>query len=607
MRPVRWLRRGAALIGLGVAGGAAYVTVRHLLQTPQPLQSGLPGEAKIDRKHGGDMYYTVLGPRDAEPLVLLHDFYPGASSFEYRHVFPRFATDYRVYAPDWLGFGMSEHPAIAYTGEFYANMLSGFLRDVVERPAAVIAHGHASSVAVRAASDAPELFNRLVLVSPDVSAGADVDPRLSQVLVRLTQRVSLGLVPYAMLSTRPLLRRLAQQRQAQTGGDIATDETVEHLYASTHQFGGHHAPLALLTGELDLPMQHAFALLEPPVLIISGAEDERHPPEEMEDLAILNPHTDLDIINGAGDAVFEDQPAEFTEALRAWLTAERQRHLLTEQDLLASVEALNASLTGEEALAVAELAAELGAQLDAEDAAELAAELAAEEEAERQTELAAELEEQLVEAPAPVEEEETIVILDTPVSEADALAAMAQPDTATLEVDIPLDEATAEPAEAAEPAEDEADLQATMPRAVVTPPAGETATPEAATPEATAPPRPPAATSAQPAPNARAGQPEENPVAARNIVPVLTGEEDTAEAESTRAQANKTPQATPSRGTASGKGKQPASRSTRQSARQGQARTDPGKSGGGQKRSSTGGKRSTGEEGRKRSTKKSGR
>lgn len=583
MRPVRWLRRGAALIGLGVAGGAAYVTVRHLLQTPQPLQSGLPGEAKIDRKHGGDMYYTVLGPRDAEPLVLLHDFYPGASSFEYRHVFPRFATDYRVYAPDWLGFGMSEHPAIAYTGEFYANMLGGFLRDVVERPAVVIAHGHASGVAVRAASDAPELFNRLVLVSPDVSAGADVDPRLSQVLVRLTQRVSLGLVPYAMLSMRPLLRRLAQRRQAQTGGDIATDETVEHLYASAHQFGGHHAPLALLTGELDLPMQHAFALLEPPVLIISGAEDDRHPPEEMEDLAILNPHADLDIINGAGDAVFEDQPAEFTEAVRAWLTAERQRHLLTEQDLLASVEALNAALTGEEALAVAELAAELGAQLDAEEAAELAAE--------EEAELAAELEEQLAEAPAPVEETETIVILDTPVSEADALAAaMEQPGTATLEVDIPLDEATVESAE------EEADLQATMPRPVVTPPAGKTA-----------PPRPEAATTAEPAPTAQAGQPEENPAAARNIVPVLTGEEAAAEAESAQAQGSKTPRAAPSRGTASGKGKQPASRSTRQSARPGQARTEPGKSGSGQKRSSTSGKRSTGEEGRKRSTKKSGR
>ncbi len=326
MRPIRWLRRGITLVGLGVAGGAVLVTARHLLETPQPLQSGLPGEGRIDRKHGGDVYYSILGPETAEPLVLLHDFYPGASSYEYRHIFPRLAIDYHVYVPDWLGFGMSEHPALAYTGEFYANMLTGFLKDVVGQPAHLIAHGRAANIAVRVASDAPELVNRLVLVSPYTRAGIELEPSLSQALARTAQRTSLGLVPYAVLSSRTLLGLSLRGRSPQTAQDGDRDDVLGHLYASAHQFGGQHALTALLTGELDLPIQNAFALLEPPVLVVGGTRDPRHLPEEMEDLAILNPHADLDIIEDAGDAAFEDQPAAFVESTRGWLQSKRLRH-----------------------------------------------------------------------------------------------------------------------------------------------------------------------------------------------------------------------------------------------------------------------------------------
>ncbi|HEU4785434.1 MAG TPA: alpha/beta fold hydrolase [Ktedonobacterales bacterium] len=353
MRPIRWLRRGIMLAGLGAAGGALIVTARHILETPQPLQSALPGGARIDRKHGGDLYYNVAGAESAEPMVLLHDFYLGASNFEYRHIFPRLTPTWRVYAPDWLGFGMSEHPSLAYTGEFYANMLIGFLRDVVGRPAVIVGHGRAANIAARITADAPDLVSRLVLISPDVEAGVDLDPRPTQLLARAAQRVSLGLVPYAFLSTKPLLRRLARQRSALTGDGIASEETVEHLYASAHQFGGQHAQLALMTGELDLPIQNIFPMLQPPVLVLSGDEDPAHPVEMMEDLAVLNSHADLDVLTSAGEAVFEDQPAMFTEALLDWLATPSTRQQPQVEEKHPALEAEEAAAREPEAPAAA--------------------------------------------------------------------------------------------------------------------------------------------------------------------------------------------------------------------------------------------------------------
>src|SRR5215831_5966300 len=312
---VRWIGRGLALGGAVAAGGALFVTARHVLTTPQPLRSGLEGDAKVDRKHGGDLYYTVAGPEDALPVVLAHDFYSGASSYEYRSVFSRLARQYRVYAPDWLGFGMSERPPLAFTGEFYATALAGFLRDVVQRPAIVIAQGRAANVAARAASDEPDLFERLALVSPEVDAGMRLDPTAGQTVVRTAQRASLGMLPYALFSTRPVLRRMALAR----ADGAASEDALDHQYASAHQFGGQYALLALMTGELDLPIQNELPLVQPPLLLLAGERDPRRSRSMMEDLAILNPYAELEIIPAAGASVFEDQPLRFLAAFNAWV------------------------------------------------------------------------------------------------------------------------------------------------------------------------------------------------------------------------------------------------------------------------------------------------
>src|SRR5262245_57726364 len=312
---VRWIGRGLALGGAVVAGGAFFGTARHVLTTPQPLRSGLAGDAKVDRKHGGDLYYTVAGPDDALPIVLAHDFYSGASSYEYRSVFSRLAQRYRVYAPDWLGFGMSERPPLAFTGEFYATALAGFRLAVFQRPAIVIAHGRAANVAARAASDEPNLFERLALVSPEIDAGMQLDPTAGQTVVRTAQRAALGMLLYSLLSTRPLLRRMALER----ADGAASEDALDHQYASAHQFGGQYALLALMTGELDLPVQHELPLIQPPLLLVAGERDPRRPRGAMEDLAILNSYAELEIIPAAGASVFEDQPLRFLAAFNAWI------------------------------------------------------------------------------------------------------------------------------------------------------------------------------------------------------------------------------------------------------------------------------------------------
>lgn len=317
---------GVGLIaGLGAVSATLAITARHLLTTPQPLESGLPGEGRIDRKHGGELYYSVAGPEDAPAVVLLHDFYAGASNYEYRRLFPRLTTSYRVYAPDWLGWGMSERPPVAYTGEFYAGVLRGFLRDVVGQPALVVAHGRAAGVAVRAASDAPELFRRLVLAPPMLTLDGGQTPTPGQTAARLAQRLWLGTIPYAILTSRFALRRQAAQRTTTGVGNVSR-ETLDHLYASSHQFAGEHALSALLSGELDLPIGNAFATLGTPVLVVVGERDARHSWDALAELTALNPGATLVALPNAGESLVEDEPFQLAERLARWDGAELAPH-----------------------------------------------------------------------------------------------------------------------------------------------------------------------------------------------------------------------------------------------------------------------------------------
>src|SRR5258708_12403386 len=60
------------LVALASSIIAAAVALRHIIDTPQPLERILPGEAHLYRWRHGHIFYKLLGNRDAPPLVMFH-------------------------------------------------------------------------------------------------------------------------------------------------------------------------------------------------------------------------------------------------------------------------------------------------------------------------------------------------------------------------------------------------------------------------------------------------------------------------------------------------------------------------------------------------------
>src|SRR5581483_11750459 len=130
------------------------------------LDTVLTGEERRYPWKYGDMFYEVKGATDAKPLVLIHSFSPGASSYEWRKNIDNLSQQFRVYALDLLGFGLSDHPAIDYTPETFTDLIHDFIREAVGKPAVVVAHGLSCAYVIACAYRRPELFERLVLVAP---------------------------------------------------------------------------------------------------------------------------------------------------------------------------------------------------------------------------------------------------------------------------------------------------------------------------------------------------------------------------------------------------------------------------------------------------------
>jgi len=300
---------GTCLSALLAAVGT--VALRHALETPQPLKSSLPGEAFLYRWQRRSIFYKVLGSPESPPLVLLHGPAIGASARAMQELISPLAQTYRVYAPDLLGFGLSDRPKRQYSAALYSSLCQDFLRDVVKAPATLVASELSCNYAVSVAAGAPELCTALVLISPRALRG-NARPGLPGVEVPLLKALL-----YPLLSTR-LGFLLAYRRTSGARADFA------EFYAQTHQLGAEHAVMAWLAGKLAADVSRQFQSLRLPVLLIWGAQalEDQNVIADWHTTAALAEKARrtraVELIPNAGLAVQEEQPARVVAAIRRW-------------------------------------------------------------------------------------------------------------------------------------------------------------------------------------------------------------------------------------------------------------------------------------------------
>jgi pimeloyl-ACP methyl ester carboxylesterase len=244
---------------------------------------------------GTMVYYTTKGKLWSEwqsetkgKLVFLHGFGGGSSAYEWSKVYPAFARDYEIIAPDLLGWGRSDHPQRDYQSQDYIKTITEFLEQTCTEPTPVVASSLTAALIIRVAIARPELFKCLILTTP---AGlSDFGENYSRsffaqlVSTPVLDRViyNLGVASYNGIQNFLQTRQFARPERVYP-------EIVQAYLASATQPNAEYAALSFVRGDLCFDLAQYITQLKTPTAIIWGKKSQFTGPEIGQRLAALNP------------------------------------------------------------------------------------------------------------------------------------------------------------------------------------------------------------------------------------------------------------------------------------------------------------------------------
>ena len=309
-----------AAVVAGGAGLAALAAANAAIKRKnvEPDDSVLGGASEFYDWFDGRIFYKVAGEENkGAPVVFIHSVGVGHSGFTWRKNFDELSKIYCVYAPDLLGFGLSDKPSnVSYSSDLYVELISDFLREVVRTPAHIVAISLGAAYSIRVADTYPELVRSLVLVSPTGAGILSNRPGMTgAAFYGLLQSPVLGTSFYNTLASERSIRDFARQQYFYDRHRV-TNRFVNYHYAISHQQGAQHAIAAFLSGFLNTDARESFSRLKQPVTLVWGKQDQTNPIEKAAELLQINPRVRLEIFDRCKMSPPEENPEKFNSLMR---------------------------------------------------------------------------------------------------------------------------------------------------------------------------------------------------------------------------------------------------------------------------------------------------
>lgn len=165
----------------------------EILRTPDQRFVGLPGfpfEPNYVEVEGLRIHYVDEGPREAEPVLLLHG--EPSWSFLYRKMIPPIvAAGYRAIAPDLVGFGRSDKPAdrLEYTYQRHVDWMRGVVLSLGLSDITLFGQDWGGLIGLRLVAEHEDLFARVVAANTFLPTGDIPAGEAFQRWKRFTQEV----------------------------------------------------------------------------------------------------------------------------------------------------------------------------------------------------------------------------------------------------------------------------------------------------------------------------------------------------------------------------------------------------------------------------------
>jgi pimeloyl-ACP methyl ester carboxylesterase len=272
---------------------------------------------------GRRLFYREAGPADAPAIVLLHGF--PTSSFMFRNLIPALAGRYRVIAPDYLGFGLSDAPPadeFDYTFDALADLTAGLLAQVGVKRYAMYVQDYGAPIGWRLALADPRAITAIITQN-----GNGYEAGFLESFWKTVWDFHRDQTPETEAGVRSALTLEAVKWQYLTGvpdETLISPDTWNHDFALLSRPGNDAIQVALFrdyaTNPPLYPALHEYLRTNlPPVLAVWGKGDEIFGPDGARAFADDVPDAEIHLLDG-GHFLLESAGDQVAGLIRDFMT-----------------------------------------------------------------------------------------------------------------------------------------------------------------------------------------------------------------------------------------------------------------------------------------------
>ena len=239
------------------------------------------------------------------PVILLHGM--GGEGARWMPTIKGLASEFRVIAPDQIGWGASDKPMTIYHSGVFAEFLARFMREIGVPKAALVGQSMGAGVALQMAVNYPQLVDRMVLVN---GGGFRPANEASTPDWHARQISNAG----TLAESREYLEKMYYNHS------LITDQQVESnlILRLRSAYTAESVQIANARG-LGGVTEEEVRGIKTPTLLVWGANDKLSPPVNADKLNAAITGSRKVLIDKAGHYPFIEHPDQFNQAVREFL------------------------------------------------------------------------------------------------------------------------------------------------------------------------------------------------------------------------------------------------------------------------------------------------
>ncbi len=263
----------------------------------------------------GNIYYTKQGK--GSPVLLIHDLYPASSSAEWCRVIKKLETNHTVYAIDLLGCGRSDKPYFTYTNYMYVQLITDFVKKVIEEKTDVFATGDSSSFTLMAANMDENIFNRIFLISPPSLESLLANPnKKDNFLKNVIDLPVIGTFYYNIKMREQKITELFEKDYFRRK-NLITDEMKNIYHESAHleKSGGKYLYGSMIGHYTNINIIPALKKITNPIFII-GNRDKENSIKTLDSYTKYDENIEISYISNCNKLPQLEDPKKFYEIIQ---------------------------------------------------------------------------------------------------------------------------------------------------------------------------------------------------------------------------------------------------------------------------------------------------